>query len=450
MKLRRWQNEALAAIAKHADDRAIVWAVMGAGKSITIAAVCQMYPDARIVVTTPTIALVEQLAATIASVTGEPVGQVYTKRKAFERITVACHDSIDLVRYAPDLWIADEAHKTECDTVKGWAEEWAPVRRLGFSATPWRASDRESVSLFDKCIYEYGPSQAFADGVVVFPRLIYHGNDGETVDEQCVNFVQSQTGPGVANARNIEDAERFAEKLGVPTLVVHSRNGVSALDACKFLELGGQRCVVYVNMLAEGFDCPCIEWLVARREVKSRVRFAQEVGRGLRSHPGKTECLVFDPHRLFQRLSLSYEACLGDVPPSDEPIPILLLDEIGEDIHAEIVKRGPKDQKFIPRVEDYLYEVRCELQFRGLVEMKLSKESAKRGAMWRSRQPTEKQLALVSGLGRRAGRYSHAWPVRIREVLRMVWPDVPFLSQGGVSDLIEILKSAHLIVEEAN
>ena len=73
------------------------------------------------------------------------------------------------------------------------------------------------------------------------------------------------------------------------------------------------RPAAYVNMLAEGFDCPGIMWICARRKIGSRVRFAQEIGRGLRSYHGKTECLVFDPHRLFQRLSLSYEACLGEI-----------------------------------------------------------------------------------------------------------------------------------------
>lgn len=404
-----------------------------------------MYRADRIVITTPTIALVEQLANTIQSVTGEVVGRVYTREKTFERITVACHNSISLVRYAPDLWIADEAHKTECQTVKEWEQEYTPKRRIGFSATPWRNSDRESVSLFDSCIYEYGPREAFEDGVVVMPRLVYHGQEGETIDQQCVSFIMNQDGPGVCNANSIEDAERFAEKFSVPKLIVHSKNGVSAADACDFLSMGGHRLVVYVNMLAEGFDCPCIEWLVARRPVRSRVRFAQEIGRGLRAHPGKTECLVFDPHRLFQRLSLSYEACLGELPPQDEVVPELKLADIGEDIYEQIKKRGPKDAKFHALAEDYLHEVRCELQFRGIVEMKLSKASAKRSALWRSRQPTPKQIAMCKSVAKEAGRYSHQWPERIRTVLRMVWPDVPFMSQGAVSDLIEILLASSRI-----
>lgn len=447
MKLRKWQTEALAAWEANQDGAPIIWAVMGAGKSIAISEMCRRRPDDIIVITAPTIALVDQLSATVESVTGEPVGRWYTHGNTRERITVACHASLDTLSGDVDLWIADEAHKTECDQVKSWVEKTSIRQRVGFSATPYRSSERESVSLFERCIYEYGPDAAYRDGVVVMPRLVYHGQEGQTVDEQCVDFIESQSTPGVANAQTIEDAERFAERLSIPTMVVHSRGSNDADAARAFLASGGHRCVVYVNMLAEGFDCPQIMWIAARRPVRSRVRFAQEVGRGLRAHPGKSECLVFDPRRLFQRLSLSYEACLGVLPPQEEPVPALKLDDVGEDIFAELQKKGAKESpKFHALVEDYLYEVRCELQFRGIISLKLNKESSKKkSAKWRGRKPSDKQINMVTSLARRAGRYSSQWPERVRIVLRLIWPDVPFMNQGAVSDLISILQAADKI-----
>ena len=447
--LRKWQGEALEAVKVNIDKRPLVWAVMGAGKSIAIASLCLEYKKYIIIITTPTVALVEQLADTLESVTGELIGRVYTKEKRVHRVTVVCHNSIDLIEDTPDLWIADEAHKTEAPGIKEWAERVQPVKCVGFTATPWRSSDRESVSLFDECVYEYGPEQAFADKVVVMPRLVYHGQDGDTVDEQCIDFICSQTGPGVCNAQSIEDAERFAEKLEgrLPVMVVHSRGRLTAKHAVDFLYEGGRRVVIYVSMLAEGFDCPPIQWLVARRAVGSRVRFAQEIGRGLRSFKGKTECLVFDPHRLFQKLSLSYEACLGVLPPVDEPVPVLNLEDIGLDIAETLLAKPKKDAKYTARVSDYLYEIRCELQFRGVLDMKLSKAASKRSATWRTRDVSDKQVAMVTAVAKAAGRHSAQWPARIRDVLRIVWPDVPFLNQGAVSDLIEILKCSKQIAE---
>jgi hypothetical protein len=443
LKLRRWQSEAIEAIQGH--ERPVIWAIMGAGKSITIAEICKRNRQDIIVVTAPTIALVEQLSGTIAAHTGEAIGRWYTKENSVARITVACHASLKTLKGEVDLWIADEAHKSECSEVIAWEEDVKPARRIGFTATPWRSSERESLSLFQECVYEYGPVQALADGVVVIPRLLHPQEEG-TVDEQCIKFIQSQQTPGVVNSMSIEDAERFAEKLDVPTMVVHSRGDYDAGDARDFLRKGGARCVVYVNMLAEGFDCPEIMWICARRKVGSRVRFAQEIGRGLRSYPGKTECLVFDPHRLFQRLSLSYEACLGEIVDEHVVIPIMQLEDVAEDIASEIVK-SPDNPIIRPYIADYIYELRCELQFRGHLEIKLTGSSAKRSASWRSRPITDKQYSYVRQLYKQAARHAAAWPERVREVLRIVWHHLLDMEQGAIADLISVLKCAKNLVD---
>jgi hypothetical protein len=421
---------------------------MGSGKSIAISEICTRNTG-RIVVTAPTVDLVEQLSDTIAHWTGETVGRFYTRSKTIERITVVCHAS--LAQFAAkldavDLWIADEAHKTECDQVVAWADEIAPVRRIGFTATPWRASTSQSLSLFSQCVYEYGPADALRDGVVVMPRLVFPHEDG-LVDVQCAEFIAAQSAPGVCNASSIEDAEIFGEYLrqfDVETLVVHSQSGQDGRDAVRFLEEGGRRCAVYVNMLAEGFDCPCIQWLVARRRVGSRVRFAQEIGRGLRAYTGKTECLVFDPHRLFTTLSLSYEACLGDLPPQDEVIPILDLGLVAEDLVVKAQKEPARAHAFLAA---YLYEIRLELQFRGIVEMKLTRGAAKKSAQWRNADATPKQLQFAKQIAKQAGRYSTGWPENIRYAMRTLWSDLPFCTRGVVSDFIEILQHSKQIAE---
>lgn len=445
MNLRTWQVEALKAWEANQDGSPVIWAIMGAGKSIAIAEICKRRSQDIIIITAPTIALVDQLSATVAAHTKELVGRWYTHANVRHRITVACHASLDsLDESEVDLWIADEAHKTECEEVKAWSARTPIAQRLGFTATPWRSSERESLSLFERCVYEYGPVQALRDGVVVLPKLV-HPSSTDTLDDQCVAFIDGQTTPGVVNAQSIEDAERFAGKLSVPTMVVHSRGKDDARSARSFLQLGGARAVVYVNMLAEGFDAPEIMWLVARRRVGSRVRFAQEIGRGLRAHSGKTECLVFDPHRLFQRLSLSYEACLGELPPQDEVVPTLKLEDIGEDIADKILSVSAKNPLIRPLIQDYIYEVRCELQFRGLVEMKLSASSSKKSASWRKRDITEAQQKYIRGLFMAAKPHAPRWPARIRDVLRVVWHHVPYLDSGAGADLISVLKCADRI-----
>jgi DNA repair protein RadD len=49
-----------------------------------------------------------------------------------------------------------------------------------------------------------------------------------------------------------------------------------------------------VNVLTEGFDAPIVDCIVLLRPTLSAGLFSQMVGRGLRLHPGKSDCLVLD------------------------------------------------------------------------------------------------------------------------------------------------------------
>lgn len=112
---RRWQREALplALDAIRAKTPAVVSAVMGAGKSVLLAEICAS-GRGRVVVTVPTVALVDQLTGTLSARLGPEVGRYYTHAKeADKRITVCCLPSLpqlvsDPAFTPPALWIADE------------------------------------------------------------------------------------------------------------------------------------------------------------------------------------------------------------------------------------------------------------------------------------------------------------------------------------------------------
>ena len=53
-------------------------------------------------------------------------------------------------------------------------------------------------------------------------------------------------------------------------------------------------CLVSVSALSEGFDSPIADCVVLCRPTKSRALAIQMVGRGLRYHPQKQDCLVLD------------------------------------------------------------------------------------------------------------------------------------------------------------
>lgn len=57
---------------------------------------------------------------------------------------------------------------------------------------------------------------------------------------------------------------------------------------------GKIRCIVNVNVLTTGFDAPCIDMVAMLRPTQSPVLYTQSVGRGLRLHQSKKNCLFLD------------------------------------------------------------------------------------------------------------------------------------------------------------
>ncbi len=54
------------------------------------------------------------------------------------------------------------------------------------------------------------------------------------------------------------------------------------------------RALVNCNVLTTGFDAPAVDLVVLLRSTKSTALYVQMVGRGMRTSPGKTDCLVLD------------------------------------------------------------------------------------------------------------------------------------------------------------
>ena len=142
-------------------------------------------------------------------------------------------------------------------------------------------------------------------------------------------MVAPMVGPGLANAVDIADAEAFATYLcdrGIPSSAVHSKQSMhDQRSIIEKLHTGALRCVVHVNLLTEGSNYPWICWMLLRREVESRVRFAQEMGRGLRrcdeliwGKITKQQCVFLDPHDQFGSFDLAYTEALGEAPERPE------------------------------------------------------------------------------------------------------------------------------------
>lgn len=448
---RRWQVEALEACARHyaqpGAEPAVISAIMGSGKSQLIEEICasvELAKDECVVVSTSTELLVEDLHSAIHRRCGHArtSGTWYGKGKRLGQVTVCCTPSADKLAQKLNtakrkvaLWIADECHRSECDTVLTAHKNLSPAHALGLTATPFRSDQFEALTLFKSMLYRYGVTQAQADGVVV-PWRLEHWQTGDALDASCAERLRDAEGPGLANASDIADAEQFAERLsldGLPTKAVHSRLGTGERrKILAELQRGTLRCVVHVNLLTEGANYPWLRWLLLRRQVESRVRFIQEIGRLLRSHEGKQEAVFYDPHDLFGTFKLTYAEALGD-PPERQAVE---SDAVQPEERAESI-RDADPPLAMTLIESTIRALIVACDAVGIIGNRRAIPKA-----YRVKPITPIQLAALAGAVERADACTPAnWKPLLNQIVERAEREPDVLRFGFAADLLTALES---------
>jgi superfamily II DNA or RNA helicase len=340
---REWQVRAREALRKalKVSDAALVRACTGSGKSILIAEIVSgvLARGGAVVISVPSSDLVDQLARTVADRVGEAhVGRFYASQKQWDRdCVIVCLNSFPKLlskRSVFSVWIADEAHKLESDTGRQARKALQAAKRVGLTATPFRADERGLLDWPGGECFTYTTKDAERDGVLVpmrieFPPEVKTVNVAEvrkvSVDPLIAKWIPTKDGPGVVNAVTVEDAVQHATYLrseGIKAEAIHSNQSKAERERLiRQLESGEIKALVHVNLLSEGVDLPWLRWMVLRRVVgvkaeemgRPSVRFVQEIGRVLRSYPGKTHATFFDVHRQFLKWDLSPEATFADL-----------------------------------------------------------------------------------------------------------------------------------------
>lgn len=117
-----------------------------------------------------------------------------------------------------------------------------------------------------------------------------------TADDLCARAAERNAWivfcVNVAHAEAVRDA---LNRRGIPTGLVHGGTPKGEREATlDAFQHGRLRALVNVNVLSEGFDAPHIDCVAMLRPTKSPGLYYQQVGRGFRLHPSKTNCLVLD------------------------------------------------------------------------------------------------------------------------------------------------------------
>lgn len=444
---RKWQAEALPVALNAIREKrpVIVQAVMGAGKSkFIVALVASAIADGAkcVVVTTPRKSLVKQLSRTLEEhLAPGMVGRYFSNTKQpLRRVVVACDASTDKLAKAfakyerrVDLWVADECHGSEADRIHQWVSAAQPVARIGLTATPQRGKKTEALTLWEEEVYRYDAAAALRDGVVVpFEVVHWHGPPDTPLDDAITSMIHEwkHLGPGIVDASNVEDAQGYAERLcneGLRAAEIHSyMPEVLVSQRLADLQAGRLDLVVHVSLLKEGVDLPWLRWMGLRRQVESKVYFAQHVGRVLRADAGKEIAYILDPGDLFSRHKLNLEAVLEvDVV---EPAPA-----------DDRQRSGPKEdrsteEKIAVAFDDHTSALRklfIKLSTQGKV-------SPAPPGDWRKRPRTTKQIETIERFAQSpSGRLKLKSHEQV-EMFRALYANRHALTKGQASDLISV------------
>lgn len=317
-------------------------AAVGAGKTIIASSIMKLHlnsPEKRVLFLAHREELLGQTVEKLAMIDNQILAGIEQGRNICPpraQVMVASIATVRkiqrLERWSPlkniSLVIIDECHHSTAATYAGVLEEISkqnPARHLlGITATPIRM-DGESLSLiFDALAFRVDmpglldlgylcPIRGLTIRTNTSIENVPDSADGDydpdkladAVDTVARNrvIVQSYLARGegrpaivfVANVRHAEHVALDFRKHGIAAQAVTGQQKKDErrriIDAYARGEL---QVLTNCAVLTEGFDAPRTACVVAARPTRSPVTYPQQIGRGLRLHDSKRDCLVID------------------------------------------------------------------------------------------------------------------------------------------------------------
>lgn len=348
LELRYYQTEAVEAVyesLRTREDNPCVVIPTGGGKTLVMARICSDSAEqwaGRVLILAHVKELLEQTAATLRTIAPELNVGVYCaglkSRDTEHSVIVASIQSV--YRRAPelgrfDLIMIDEAHLIPVEgegMYRGFladAQVINPnVRLVGLTATPFRMKTGmicEPDHLLNHICYEVGVKELIVQGYLCRLRTKSGRQkvDTSSLRVRAGEFISSEaealmdredlvrtacqeiieyTGDrrsclifasGVDHGKHI--ATVLTNEHGVRCETVFGKTpGWEREAVLEAFRAGELPYLVNMNVLTTGFDARNIDCVAMLRPTLSAGLYYQMVGRGLRTHPGKEDCLVLD------------------------------------------------------------------------------------------------------------------------------------------------------------
>ncbi|MGM0840258.1 MAG: DEAD/DEAH box helicase family protein [Bacillota bacterium] len=222
-----------------------------------------------------------------------------------------------------DLVIIDEFHHAAANTYRKVLNYFKPEFLLGITATPDRNDNRDIYAICEgNLAYRIDFLQAIGHGWL--SPFNYYGVYDETdysqltwlgsrYDEEELLSVQLRTSYAekimeaweahkkerslvfCSSIRQAEFLSGYFNERGYRTIPLTSKpNGMSRSEIIRMLENGTIDAIFTVDLFNEGVDIPSVDTLLFVRPTESLTVFTQQVGRGLRIHESKDQCVIID------------------------------------------------------------------------------------------------------------------------------------------------------------
>lgn len=225
--------------------------------------------------------------------------------------------------HLPTLVIIDEAHRARAESYGTVLDALGRPIVIGLTATPCRLDGKGlGGSLFQR-IVECPQVAELTDMGFLVPAITFAGkkHNMSGYKKTAGDYRSEDVAAEMNKPELIGDVvkEWIAKAIGRPTIafastIDHSNalvaefkaNGITAehVDAntpsdirdtiISRLASGETQVVSNVGIYDEGVDCPAVSCIIDDAITASLVKYLQRRGRGLRPHPGKTDCLILD------------------------------------------------------------------------------------------------------------------------------------------------------------
>jgi superfamily II DNA or RNA helicase len=224
--------------------------------------------------------------------------------------------------------VVDECHHAPADSYQAIVPALRPEILLGLTATPERTDGKSLLPDFDGHVAAELRLRQALDRQLLVPFEYYGVSDNTdlrhlrwsrsgydaaalsqlyTGNDARLDLMVGQLEKRVSDVRrlralafcvSVEHAEFVARGLtqrGIPALAIHGQSADDLRsDAPRRLREREVNVLSTCDLYNEGVDLPFADALLLLRPTSSVTLFLQQLGRGLRHHPGKDSCLILD------------------------------------------------------------------------------------------------------------------------------------------------------------